>query len=90
MKCNADKGGVDIKSNSKPIFAICVSLKCSINYPYWRRYVFLSHLITKSKISISCVGKTGRRYGQGVRVDTIVYASICAVAGRHCVSSRRL
>lgn len=41
MKCNADKGGVDIKSNSKPIFAICVSLKFSIHYPSWRRYTFL-------------------------------------------------
>ena len=33
-----------------------------IHSPHWRRYTFLSHLTTKSKISVRWIKKTGRRY----------------------------
>ena len=41
----------------KQIFALCVFKIYSINFPSWRRYTFLSHLTTKSKISVRWIKK---------------------------------
>ena len=56
----------------------------SIHFPFWRRYTFLSHLTTKSKISVRWK-KTGRRYGRRlfnykIVLHIIVYVFILQAA----------
>ena len=78
----------------KPIFEICVFKISSIFSQPWRRYTFLSHLATKSKISVRWIKKLVAATG-GVDVFTqkilylhsyncsvfkIIYANVRVVA----------
>ena len=83
----------------------CVFPKiCSIHYPSWRRYTFLSHLTTKSKISVRWIKKlVAATYGVYIFIHklslshlynysafTILYAFVRIRNGRHCVSCRHI
>ncbi len=53
IKCIITNNGMRIKYKNPNQFSQCVFSKiCSIHFPSWRRYTFLSHLTTKSKISV--------------------------------------
>ena len=58
IKCIITNNGMRIKYKNPNQFSQCVFSKtCSIHYPSWRRYTFLSHLTTKSKISVRWIKK---------------------------------
>ena len=64
------------------------SRNISHHFPYWRRYTFLSHLTTKSKISTSPAKKLFAAMG-GVHASIHFYnLASASVARRFCESSR--
>ena len=71
----------------KHFFARCVVLSI---FPSWRRYTFLSHLTTKSKISVRWIKKLVAVTG-GVYTSIQFYKlAIASVARRFCESSRHI
>ena len=86
------------------ISALHVSYISSTHSPSLRRYTFLSHLTTKSKISVRWIKKlVAATYGVYIFIHklslshlynysafTILYAFVRIRNGRHCVSCRHI